>query len=636
MEPEEHRRKLVAVLAADVAAYSRLMGADEDATMNAWWSHRKEVIDPAIAKQRGRIVKHTGDGFLAEFPSVLDAVRCAVQTQAELARRNRDVPADKRMEFRMGVNLCDILSDDEDIYGDGVNIAARLESLSEPGGIVVSGSVHEQVRGKLDLAWDDLGERKVKNIAQPVRAFRLRTGRRANRGPSGRRRLKPARLSAVGALAAGAAAIVFAVTASWLVYDWLRPPPAVVAVSESPAVAPPALPDTPSIAVLPFENLSGDAEQEYFSDGITEDLITDLSQISGLFVIARNSVFTYKGRAVKVQEVARDLGVSHVLEGSVRRVGDRVRINAQLIDAATGRHLWAERFDRDLTDVFALQDEVTQKIVAALAIKLTSGEERRLNRATQVNPEAYDMLLRGLELLRRFTRETNLEAQEYFTKAAALDPTYARAYADLALSHTMDILFGWTETPEPHLAMAMEFAKTALALDKRLPQVHFALADVYRSMLEFDKSIAAARRSVELDPNYADGYAQLAQDLVYAGRADEGITAIGKAMRLNPRHPFFYVWILGHAHFIAKRYEAAIAQFKKVLDRNPGFPGARRTLAAAYAHLGRLDEAAWEIEEILSRDPEFTLAKTRRITPYKRTEDMEHYIAGLRKAGLPE
>ena len=633
MEPEEHRRKLVAVLAADVAAYSRMMGADEDATMAAWWSHRKEVIDPAIAEQRGRIVKHTGDGFLAEFSSVLDAVRCAVQAQEELARRNRDVPADKRMEFRMGVNLCDILSDDEDIYGDGVNIAARLESLSEPGGIVVSGSVHEQIRGKLGLAWDDLGEKRVKNIAEPVHAFRLRTGRHANQGPPERRRLQPA-----VAIAAGVAAVVFAVAASWMVYDWLRAPPAVVAESESPtpAAAPPALPDAPSIAVLPFENLSGDKEQEYFSDGITEDLITDLSQISGLFVIARNSVFTYKGRAVKVQEVARDLGVSHVLEGSVRRVGNRVRINAQLIDAATGRHLWAERFDRDLTDVFALQDEVTQKIVSALAVKLTSGEERRLSRATQVNPEAYDMLLRGLELLRRFTRRTNLEAQEYFNKAAALDPTYARAYADLALSHSMDVFFGWTKTPETHLAKALEFGKTALALDQSLPQVPFALAGVYRSMLEFDKSIAAARRSVELDSNYADGYAQLAQTLVHAGLPDEGITAIGKAMRLNPRHPFFYVWILGHAHFLSKRYEAAIAASKKALDRNPDFPGARRTLAAAYAYLGRLDEAAWEVEEILSRDPEFTLAKARRITPYKRAEDMEHYIAGLRKAGLPE
>ncbi len=626
MEPEEHRRKLVAVLAADVAAYSRMMGADEDATMDAWWSHRKEVIDPAISEQRGRIVKHTGDGFLAEFPSVLDAVRCAVQAQEELARRNHDVPADKRMEFRMGVNLCDILSDDEDIYGDGVNIAARLESLSEPGGIVISGSVHEQVRGKLDLAWDDMGEKRVKNIAEPVRAFQLRTGSHAIQGPPSRRRLKPAM-----ALAAGGLGILFAVAASWLVYDWLRLPPAVVAVSESPA-----LPEAPSIAVLPFENLSGDKEQEYFSDGITEDLITDLSQISGLFVIARNSVFTYKGRAVKVQEVARDLGVSHVLEGSVRRVGNRVRINAQLIDAATGRHLWAERFDRDLTDVFALQDEVTQKIVSALAIKLTSGEEQRLSRAARVNPEAYDMLLRGLEFFRRFTRETNLEAQEFFRKAVALDPTYARAYADLALSHSMDIQFGWTKTPEPHLEKALELAKTALTLDESLPQVHFALGSVYRVMREFDKAKAAAKRSLELDPNYADGYAQLAQTLVHTGLAEASIAAIGKAMRLNPRHPFFYVWILGHAHFIAKRYEAAIAAFKKVLDRNPGFPGARRALAAAYAHLGKVDKAAWEVDEILSRDPEFSLAKARRITPYKRDEDLEHYIAGLRKAGLPE
>jgi adenylate cyclase len=361
-----------------------------------------------------------------------------------------------------------------------------------------------------------------------------------------------------------------------------------------------------------------------------------LSKISGLFIIARNSTFAYKGKSPDIQQVAKELGVRYVLEGSIRKASGRVRINAQLIDAATGGHLWADRYDGDLKDVFALQDEVTQKIVSALAIELSTGEQQRLSQPAPANPEAYDMLLRGLEKLRRFTQETNAEAKEFFHKAIALDPAYARAYADIALSHSLDILFGWTGAPENHLAKAFEFAKTALSLDESIPQVHFALASVYRSMLEFDKSIAAGKRSVELDPNYADGYAQLAQSLIYAGLVEEGVSAIVKAMRLNPRHPAFYVWILGHAHFMARRYDSAIVEFKKVLNRNPDFPGARRTLAASYAHQGRLEEAAWEIDEILARDPGFTLAKVRKFTPYKRTEDMENFISSLRKAGLPE
>ena len=626
MQPQHLKRKLVAVIAADVAGYTRLMGADEDATMVAWWSHRKELIDPTIAGYEGRIVKHTGDGFLAEFPSVLDAVRCAVAMQSEMARRNADVPEDRRMRFRMGVNLCDIMSDDEDIYGDGVNIAARLESLAEPGGVSISGAVHEQVRGKLDFSWEDLGEQRVKNVAEPVRAYRMtpRTGAAPAHSAPGRRKVW-----AVAGIAAAVA--VAAVAAAWYLYPRPSPPAADIHATEMAALAPP---DQPSIAVLPFDNMSGDPEQEYFVDGITEDLITDLSQVSGLFVIARNSVFTYKGKPVKVQQVGRELGVQYVLEGSVRKSGNRIRINAQLVDASTGRHLWAARYDRELTEIFALQDEVTAKIVSALAVKLTVGERERLSRAAVTSPEAYDTLLRGLELLRRFTRETNAEARVLFEKAIALDPQYARAYADVALTHGMDVTFGWTDAPEAANARGLEFARNGLALDDTLPQVHFALSNTYLRHRRYDESIAADRKSIGLDPNYADGYASLAMSLAYAGRPEDGLEAIRKAMRLNPRHPFFYVWNVGHAYFMMGRYEEAATAFERVLDRNPQFPGGHMTLAATYGHLGRTVDAEWEVEETLTLLPDFSLASERRRALYKNPADLERYIEGLRKAGL--
>ncbi|MCH8835564.1 MAG: tetratricopeptide repeat protein [Proteobacteria bacterium] len=626
MQAQHLKRKLVAVIAADVAGYTRLMGADEDATMAAWWSHRKELIDPTIAGYEGRIVKHTGDGFLAEFPSVLDAVRCAVAMQSEMARRNADVPEDRRMRFRMGVNLCDIMSDDEDIYGDGVNIAARLESLAEPGGVSISGAVHDQVRGKLDFSWEDLGERRVKNVAEPVRAYRMtpQTAAAPAHSAPGRRK--------VWAVAGIAAALAVVAVAAWYLYPRPSPPPAAdIHATEMAALAPP---DQPSIAVLPFDNISGDPEQDYFVDGITEDLITDLSQVSGLFVIARNSVFTYKGKPVKVQQVGRELGVQYVLEGSVRKSGNRIRINAQLVDAVTGRHLWAARYDRELTEVFALQDEVTAKIVSALAIKLTVDERERLSRAAVTSPEAYDTLLRGLELFRRFTRETNAEARVLFEKAIALDPQYARAYADVALTHGMDVTFGWTDAPEAANARGLEFARNGLALDDTLPQVHFALASTYLRHRRYDESIAADRKSIGLDPNYADGYASLAMSLAYAGRPEDGLKAIRKAMRLNPRHPFFYVWIVGHAYFLMGRYAEAATAFERVLERNPQFPGGHMTLAATYGHLGRTADAEWEVEETLTLLPDFSLARERRRALYKNPADLERYIEGLRKAGL--
>jgi adenylate cyclase len=382
--------------------------------------------------------------------------------------------------------------------------------------------------------------------------------------------------------------------------------------------------------------MSGDPEQEYFSDGITEDLIADLSRISGVFVIARTTVFTYKGKSVTVQQVGDDLGVQYVLEGSVRRVGNRVRINTQLVDARSGRHLWGDRYDREMTDIFVLQDEVTKKIVSALAVELTADEENRLQRTAKIDPGAYDVFLRGLELYRRYTFETRAEARGLFERAIALDPGFARAHAGIALTHVFDYIEGSTDTPEKSLQRSLEMVEHALALDDTVPQVHFAASYVYLQLGRHDDSIAAARRAVALDPNYADGYVQMALSMIYAGRPEEGLEQMTNAMRLNPWHPFLYIWTRGHAHLVMEQYEEAIALFEKVIESNPHYQDGHLALAAAYGAVGRIGDAEWEAEEVLSLQPGFTLADNLRRTPYKNPADLERWIEGLRKAGLPE
>ncbi len=632
MSEEGVERKLTTIIAADVVGYSRLMGEDEVGTLAALKAHRQELIEPKAAQYHGRTIKLMGDGALMEFASVVDAVVFAVEVQLAMSARNTDVPEDRQIHYRIGINIGDIIVEGDDIYGDGVNIAARLESLAEPGGICVRRNVRNQVRDKLDLDYEDRGEIKVKNIVRPIRVFSVVLDDKAEAlvtqvvaAPimTGHRRwLAIAAVLVLGLVAAGGLA-------------WWQPwGPDVEPASVEKMVLP--LPDKPSIAVLPFDNISGDPEQEYISDGITDDLIIDLSRISGLFVIARHSVFTYKGRAVKVQEVGRDLGVRYVLEGSVRKAGDRVRINAQLVDALNGRHLWADRYDREITDVFALQDEVVQKIVAALAVELTVGEEERLRWAAKANPEAYDMLLRGLEQLRRYTRETNAEAREFFEKAIALDSNYARAHANLAFTYAMDVQYGWADAPDQAIVRALKIADDALALDATVRQIHFTLGNIHLFNKNHEQSIAACRRALELDPNYADAYGQLALTLNYAGRPEEALEAIHKAMRLDPRQPFVYLRIKGQTHYQMGRYDAAIAEFERVVERNPAASEGHLFLAAAYAQVGRIEDAEWEAQEILTLLPNFTLARMRQREPYKDPAHLDHYIEGLRKAGLPE
>ncbi len=582
MEPTAVQRKLAAILSADVKGYSRLIGDDEMLTIRTLNAYR-EVMAALIPQHQGRVVDATGDNLMAEFSSVVNAVQCAMEIQRELRSKNAELPENRWMEFRIGVNLGDVVQEGERIYGDGVNIAARLQSLADGGGICISESAHEQVEGKLTCSYEFLGEQTVKNINKPVRVYRVVTKPEA----AGPLRYRDRRLFPKGRWWTYTVLIVVFVVggmalAVWNHYFRFTPPSPEVSSKQPPVLE---LPDRPSIAVLPFTNISGDPEQEYFSDGLTEDLITDLSKISGLFVIARNSVFIYKDRAVKTEEVGRELGVRYVLEGSVRKAGGRVRITAQLIDTTTGGHLWAERYDRDFGDIFSVQDEVTERIVAALAVKLTEDEKDRSAQRGTDSLEAYDHSLRGLEYYFRRTEEANAVARQLFEKAIALDPEYAWAYSRLGWTYATEWSFGWSQDRES-LEQAFKLAKKALALEDALPDAHCLLGNGYLWKMNHSQAVAELKKAIALNPNYADGCAGLSDVLNWAGRPEEAIGWLEKAMRLNPRYPVWYLWGLGHAYFLAARYDEAVATFKRAINRNPNFWPARVYLAASYAEAG--------------------------------------------------
>jgi len=586
MERSPHiERKLAAILSADVKGYSRLMGEDEVATIRTLTTYR-EVMGALIRQYHGRVVDSPGDNLLAEFASVVDAVQGAMEIQRTLKARNADLPAPRRMEFRIGLNLGDVVVEGERIYGDGVNIAARLEGLADGGGICISGSVYEQVESKLALTYEYMGEQTVKNIGKPVRAYRVRE------------------LTDVS-------------------------PPA--KPTEKPPPLP--LPAKPSLAVLPFTNMSSDAEQEYFSDGITEDLITDLSKISGLFVISRNSVFTYKGKAMKVEQVGQELGVRYVLEGSIRKAGNRVRITAQLIDATSGFHTWAERYDRDLQDIFAVQDEVTQQIVAALKVKLTMVEQSRLGRQPTTNLEAYDHYLRGLELYAQRTREANTQARQMFERAVALDPQFATAYAFLGRTYLMELIYQWNQDPGV-LEQVVLFGQKAVALDDSQPTAHETLALAYLGGKQHAQAIAEAEKAITLDPNYADAYVTLADVLCFAGQPEPAAGLVEQAMRLNPLYPPFYLWSLGHTQRLLGRLEEAVTTLRKLATRNPDHLTAHVLLTATYSELGREEEARAEAAEILRITPNYSLAIVQERVPYKDATLLDRQLAAMRKAGL--
>ena len=621
-------RRLAAILSADVVGYSRLMEADETGTLARLQAHRREVIDPQIAAHHGRLVKLMGDGALVEFASVVEAVECAVAIQAGMAARNAEEPEDQRIELRIGINLGDILVEGDDIYGDGVNVAARMQELAEPGGICISDDAFRQVERRSELGFADLGEQHVKNIVRPVRAYRvLREAGAA--GMATVRAARPRHWSRWVVVAAAAAIAVVLVVWAAVEQPWReRVEPASLAAMAFP------LPERPSIAVLPFANLSGDPEQDYFGDGITEDIITALSRFPEVFVIARNSSFTYKGKPVKVQQVAEELGVRYVLEGSVQRSGKRLRVTAQLIDALTGYHLWSERYEREMADVFELQDELTQRIVAALSLELTDAEIERARLKDTDDPKAYDLVLRSRPYCCTLIKADNDKARGLLEQAIAVDPDFARAYSFLAWTHLHDWQLGWTDDPESSLGRAFELATKAVALDEDDFAARSALSEVYLWQRQFERAAAAMERAIALNPNQPDLYRGRADILVWAGQPQEALAHVEKAARLSPKTQFTNFWVRGHAYFLLERYAEAATAFAGSIERNPGFWPSHLFLAASYGHLGRTKEARAAYERAIEVHPALSSAQHKPTAPYKNPADFERIGAGLQKAGL--
>ncbi len=630
MASQDFKRKLAAILSADVQGYSLLMRDDEEATIRTLTTYRKAITN-LIQQYRGRLVDATGDNLLSEFTSVVDAVNCAVEIQRELAERNAELSENRRMQFRIGINLGDVVEEGERIYGDGVNIAARMESLAEGGGICISGTVYDAIESKIGLEYEYLGEQEVKNIPKPIRAYRVLSypGAAAHRVIKAKKAVGKTWRNVV--VAAAAILVVGAAVAIWSFY--LRPAPPVEVASVKRMAFP--LPDKPSIAVLPFVNMSGDSEQEYFSDGLTDQIINGLSKVPHLFVIARNSTFTYKGKPVKVQKVAEDLGVKYVLEGSVQKTVDRIRITAQLIDATTGHHLWSERYDRNLKDIFAIQDDITMEIMKAMQIKLTRGEQARLwAKQETTNLPAYLKGQEGRAHMLRITKEDVVRGRQLFEEAIALDPKFASAYAFLGWTHFFNARFGWTESRGESIKMAFECAQKALEMDDTLDYSHALLSAVYLVKRHHEKAITEAELALDLNPNGALVHNTMSGVLGCSGRWEESIIYGKKSIRLNPFPPPNSFHWLGRAYFMTEQYDEAIQTFKKALDVSPNYLPAHAFLAASYSSLDRETEAAAAAEEVLKINPKFSLEFYAKTLPYKNKADVKRYVAALRKAGL--
>ena len=583
MTEERVQRRLTAILAADVVGYSQLMEADEAGTLAALRAHRKEVIDPKIAEHGGRTVKLMGDGALVEFVSVVDAVECAVAIQRANAELNAAKPQGRGIVFRIGINLGDIIIEGEDIYGDGVNIAARLEALAEPGSIYVSQTVFSHVRGKVVLNFDNLGDQRLKNMPEVVRVYRVRPG---DASPAAESML--------------------------------------------------ALPDTPSIAVLAFQNMSGDPEQEYFADGITEDVITDLSKVGGLLVIARNSSFAYKGKAVDIRTVARELGVRSVLEGSIRRAGNRVRITAQLIDAETGGHLWGDRFDRELSDVFAVQDEVTRWIVDALKIKLSPSESAMLDAVKTTSSKAHDFFLLGRELLWGTIRNRDVfeRSNDLFAQAIAEDPSYGEPYAGLAMAQVLNWQFHWTDDWNQSLEKGERHVDLALQKGPQVAFVHYVASVFWLWKRDLDRSAAEADAALNLNPSYALAHNSRGIVNIYGGQPLAAVPHIEQAIRLDPASKQPYIHFLGSAYLVAGKFEVASALFKERIRLSPKTDLSRAFLAVALGHLGEAEEARRVWRELMEINPKYSFAEHVGRLPFRDQADIDHLAEGLSNAGI--
>jgi adenylate cyclase len=583
-------RRLAAILAADVAGYSRLMGVDEEGTHERFQAHFRELVNPKITEHRGRIVKNTGDGFLAEFVSVVDAVRCAVEVQREMAESEPDVAEDRRIRFRIGINLGDVIVEEHDIFGDGVNVAARLEGLAEPGGICISRVVRDQVRDRLDYAFEDLGDQSVKNIARPVRAYRVR--------------------------------------------DHGAP------IEQHRSVSSPLLPlpDKPSIAVLPFTNMSGDPDQEFFADGIAEDVITALSRYPSLFVIARNSCFTYKGRAVDVKKVGRELGVRYVLEGGLRKAGNRIRVTTQLVEAETGKHVWAERYDRELAAIFAVQDEITEGVTIEIAPAIAAAEQQRAMRKPPENLDAWGAYQRGLWHLSKVSAEDNALAEKFFQRAIDLDPIFVGGYTGLAAATNRAGVMFLTRNLAEALSAEEALARRAVALDGEDAEARSRLAIALQSRGDYQGGQAEAERALAISPNLADAHGALGVVLTFSGRPKEGLAALKTCVRLDPRAPslVYRLYQIALALYFCREYAAAAEAAKQGIRSYPDRPGSYRVLAAALGQIGRTAEAKEALEKAIAIAPAHVDSDIRGRLPGVRPEDHAHMLDGVRKAGWRE
>lgn len=582
MAQENLKRKLTAIFSADAKGYSRLMGEDEVATVHTITEYR-QLMANLIPQYHGRVVDSPGDNLLAEFTSVVNAVRCAVEIQQQLSAENAKLPQNSRMEFRIGINLGDVIDKGDRIYGDGINIAARVEGLAEGGGICITRNVYDQIKDKLSLEYDYLGEHSVKNIKDPVRVYRVRMG--------------------------------FDAKASSINTDS-------------------KLPDKPSIAVLPFVNMSDDPKQGYFSDGITEEIITGLSNIPQLSVVARNSTFIYKDKPVNAQQMGRELGVQYLLEGSVQRAGERVRISAQLIDTKTGHHLWAERYDRNLKDIFALQDDITLKIMTALQVKLTHGEQARTYVRGTENLEAYEKILEGFEYYFRFNKDGNIMARKIAEEVIAIDADYPKGYVLLAFTRLRDVMFGWSKSPEESISKAKELAEKALTMDDTSATAHALLSNIYLVKEHYDHAIAELEKALTLNPYRADNVGLLGIVLNYAGETQKAIAMFKKAMTLNPIPPDWYYHQLAASYAATGQYDKAISNYKKSLERNPDNIPAHSGLAAIYGATEQQDRAQEEEQEVLRLDPNFSCEHWEKTLPNGDPQSTQRLVEGIRKAGL--
>ncbi len=581
---EQIKRRLAAILAADVVGYSRLMERDEAATYSLLMARWKQVLEPLVDSHQGRIFKRTGDGVFVEFGSAVNAVECAAALQGAMIKANEAAADAPPIVLRVGINLGDVMVDDNDLYGDGVNIAARIETLAAHGGVAISDSVYDHIQGRVAYAFVDSGNHEVKNIERPV-------------------------------------------------HIWTWSPPGVTAEPARPIDAPPQIPSKPSIAVLPFDNMSGDPEQGYFADGITEDIITDLSKVSGLFVIARNSSFAYKGKSPDVRKVSRELGVRYVLEGSVRRAASRIRINAQMVDGTTGGHLWAERFDREIEDIFEVQDEVTRTIVGALKVRLTESETARRETRAKINPEAYDLIVRSRQTMLQLNPNAANEARRMLEHVIEIDPGIALPYARLAIIAFADYANQWNGATEENLKQSEELARKAIATDDTEPQGYISLALALSWQRRLDEAEQAAERAVALAPNLADAQTGLGNIREFQGRSEDAVAHYTRAYRLDPQFDMS-LHFMGRALLALERYDEAEIAFKRRLMFSPRSDMSRFYLACLFGRTGNHEEARRYWKEMLEVNPRFSVDHVKRALPYRDTGIVDRLVEGLRGAGI--